>query len=472
MRLVRSIAVVLLGAGLGALGASCGDDTVEDPKPTPTDPLVARGGRLYDAEGREVLFRGINARVEGLFDVTFDDGRVPLEEIPVFTGEDCRFLAEELGMNHLRLPVNWSGIEPQPDAFDEAYLAQITDLAAACAGHGVLTLVDLHQDAYSKEIGEDGAPLWAIVPPPEELLEGPLTDLEARRTSPAVLAAFDSLYNDVEGVRAEYAEMAAWLARGIEGKPGILGLELMNEPVLLLFPERLDEFHAIVGGAVREAAPTLTLFFEPNSTRNLTDDADVIAPIPFDDAVYSPHVYVDVFEDGWASEDVEAIRQSVSRARSEADEHGAALYAGEFGHAPDERGQRYVRAAYDTFDDELASAALWLYEEGSQGSWGLYDIGPDGAREGLRENVADEAARPCPRAVSGELVATRYDHDTRTLTVTIANATDGPHELAAPRRVYPDGAVARCDGTPVASEPALGAVRFACAGTTLTLAPE
>jgi hypothetical protein len=86
--------------------------------------------------------------------------------------------------------------------------------------------------------------------------------------------------------------------------------------------------------------------------------------------------------------------------------------------------------------------------------------------------VADEAARPFPRAVSGDLIATRYDRDTRTLTVTIANPLDGTHELAAPRRVYPDGAVARCDGNPVEAESALGSVRFACTGTTLTLAPE
>ena len=139
----------------------------------PTARLSVEQGRLIDSSGRTVLLRGVNARVEGLFDVTFDDGRAALEEIPPFTGQDCAFLAEELGLNLLRLPVNWSGIEPEPDDWDAAYLSHIGRLVDDCDDAGVLTIVDLHQDAYGKDIGEDGAPLWAIEPPPPALLEAP-----------------------------------------------------------------------------------------------------------------------------------------------------------------------------------------------------------------------------------------------------------------------------------------------------------
>ena len=92
-------------------------------------------------------------------------------------------------------------------------------------------LVDLHQDAYSKEIGEDGAPLWAIVPPPEQLLGGPLDDLAARRTSPQVLAAFDSFFNNAEGLQDAYLVMLQRLAAHLKDKPGVLGIEVFNEPV-------------------------------------------------------------------------------------------------------------------------------------------------------------------------------------------------------------------------------------------------
>ena len=117
-------------------------------------------------------------------------------------------------------------------------------MADTCWKYGVYTLVDLHQDAYSKEIGEDGAPLWAIIPPPETLLEGPLTEeeLSDRRSSPEVIAAFNSFFDNVDGLQDEYAEMAAYLAQRIESCPGVIGLELMNEPVAFQ-EDRLADFH-------------------------------------------------------------------------------------------------------------------------------------------------------------------------------------------------------------------------------------
>ncbi|NUP07498.1 MAG: cellulase family glycosylhydrolase [Polyangiaceae bacterium] len=450
--------------------AAC-SEPVEPPPEDKRDAWTAQDGVLVDERGRQRVLRGLNARVEGVFDVTFDDGRTALERIPPFGEDDCRFIAEELGMNHLRLPVNWSAIEPERGNYQSDYVDHILDLAQACDAHGVATLIDLHQDAYSKHIGEDGAPLWAIVPPPTELLEGPLTDLEQRRTSGQVMDAFDSFFNDREGVQQAYADMAAWLAGRIAGKPGIIGLELMNEPVNIIFEQRLDEFHERVGSAVRKSAPELTLFFEPNSLRNLTDTADVRTPIPFEDAVYSPHIYVDVFEDGWASSDVGAIEKSVGNAIEEANQHHAALYVGEFGHGPDEHGLDYVRACLDIFDANAISSAWWVYEEWSQGSWGLYDIGPDGeSRGGLRENVADVLARPFPSAIAGKLKTFSYDASTRTLTISIQDAIEGvPHEIAIPLRVYPDGIVATCDGAEVEATVEAGRAEVSCVGSEIVI---
>lgn len=120
-----------------------------------TKPLASDGVHLRDADGRVALLRGINARVDGVFDVTLDGGRIPLESIPVLTQADCHRM-RQLGFDLLRLPIQWSGIEPASGSYDDAYLARV-DAAIACAdAAGMLVVVDLHQDAYSKEIGEDG----------------------------------------------------------------------------------------------------------------------------------------------------------------------------------------------------------------------------------------------------------------------------------------------------------------------------
>ena len=51
-------------------------------------------GRLVDSRGREVTLRGVNARVNGVFDVTFDDGRLPLEDVPTFDAGDVDRMRE------------------------------------------------------------------------------------------------------------------------------------------------------------------------------------------------------------------------------------------------------------------------------------------------------------------------------------------------------------------------------------------
>ncbi|HCH63675.1 MAG TPA: hypothetical protein DFR83_12790 [Deltaproteobacteria bacterium] len=465
------------------LTACSGDKGGSTGTPSPAAPLLSvRDGRLLDASGRQVLLRGINARVEGLFDVTFDDGRIALEEIPPFTGEDCAFLAETLGMNHLRLPVNWSGIEPHEGTIDTGYLERIGTLVDDCAAVGVLTIVDLHQDAYGKDIGEDGAPLWAIHPPPAELLEGPLTsaELAERRRSPVVLEAFSSLYNNAtltsgQPVRDAYAAMAAELAGFLADHPGAVAIELQNEPVVFGAQDLLDAFHDAVTAEIRAVAPELPVVFEPDAIRNITDTAVMNTPFPWDQAMYGPHIYTQVFEDGWVSEDTGAIEESIARSVEEARFHSAHLYAGEFGNDPrTERGLLFLSTCFDSFDLHQASWALWLYEEHSQDSWGLYDEGDaPHTRGALRAAAVDVIARGFPTATAGRLIGLSWDSPSRTLTVRLEDATSDPHELAVPVWVYPDGVSATCDGTTAAvraTHP--GRAEVVCNGSELVVFPQ
>jgi endoglycosylceramidase len=471
--------LLVLAAGCGAAPKGQPVDSAEDAGP----PAVLRSedGRLLDADGRQVLLRGINARVDGLFDVTFDDGRVALEEIPPFTRDDCGFLSRELGLNLLRLPVQWSGIEPDAGSYDDDYLDRIGQLVDDCAAVGVVTIVDLHQDAYGKDIGEDGAPLWAIVPAPPELLEGPLTseELARRRLSGPVLAAFRSLYGDAalpsgRTLHQAHAQMAGRLAASLVDHPGAVALELHNEPVTLGDQTALDAFHAASAAAVRGAHPTLPVVFEPDALRNLTDAAPVETPFPFANTIYGPHIYTDVFENGWADEDTDAIRASIAAAQDEATAHGAHLFVGEFGNDPrTERGALYIDTCLDAFDAHQASWAIWLYEEHSQDSWGLWDEGAEPHTRGsLREDAADQLARPFPTAIDGQVEAIAWDGQTQTLTVSISGAGGGSHEVSAPLRTWPDGVAVTCDAVPVPEvEVADGRARFVCEGSELRVFP-
>ncbi len=134
-RNTASLVVSLLGSALCLFASACGDDDVApiDAATLPLDapaadagprelapcsetagsfaPLATRCRQFIDDDGRVVFLRGVNARVEGLFDVGFDDGRETLEPIPPFGPSDANRL-RALGFNVLRLPINWSALEP------------------------------------------------------------------------------------------------------------------------------------------------------------------------------------------------------------------------------------------------------------------------------------------------------------------------------------------------------------------------
>lgn len=166
-----------------------------------------------------MIDRGINARVAGLFDVDLGPGKVPLMEVPTLPDEDLVRM-RRIGFDLVRLPLNWSAIEPtdtDPPTYDAAYLDRVVAFVAAARRADVRVLLDFHQDAYSKYVGQDGAPLWAIQPPPDKLLEGPLTDLSARITSTQVQRAYVTFFDRGEPDRRQAARAVRGHGRG--GRP-------------------------------------------------------------------------------------------------------------------------------------------------------------------------------------------------------------------------------------------------------------
>jgi hypothetical protein len=460
----------LLAFALVACGGS--------PSPQPPPPRPALGvehGHLVDAEGRTATLRGVNLRAADFF----DDFKARLPLPPFDADADCRVIGEDLGMNQIRLAINWSYLEPERGRIDQTYLDRVVAIAAACASHGVATLVDLHQDGFSKYVGEDGAPFWAHAPalPPEDIDE---RHGGQASTSAAAQAAFDGFFADTDGLVADYARMAAQVAAFVAGKPGVIGLELMNEP--LAGPAELDAFHRTVGEAVRAAAPELLVFFEPVATRNVLDFARP-GVIGVSDVVYAPHLYTGVFQGDWTVGDDARIEASVQGMLDEALANDAPVFVTELGNYPmDPTGAAWLDAAFASLDRHMLSASIWVYEEwpstcGQPSCWGFFDTPPSPdaplpfARE-LRDAAVTLMARPFPQAIAGELDAFAYTAATRTLSVQLHGATaGGVHVLSAPRRVYPGDVVVTCDGQAASATRAGGRVEVACAGTSLTLAP-
>lgn len=435
-------------------------------------PLHTDGAHLRDADGRVALLRGVNARVDGVFDVSFDDGRVALESVPPLLAEDCARM-RELGFNLLRLPVNWSGIEPEQGSIDTDYLARV-DAAVDCAGDaGLLVLIDLHQDAYSKEIGEDGAPLWAIVPPPDMLLEGPLEDLDARRTSEQVMRAFETFFDptDPAELQVAFIDMLRVVGARWADHPAVVGFELYNEPVT--GAAELDAFQFAAAAALREVAPRKLVFFEPPAIRNFLDFQPLASePFPVAGAVYSPHIYTFVFGDAeaqLAALTKDALRPSVDNARAEADAWGTPLFIGEWGiGTTTTNADNWIAWESELHDEMFASSAFWLWKEESQGRWGVHDYDDATGAWTERPQVVAWVSRFYPQRIDGDPTRLGYDAATETMEL---EATGAAHVIYVPERHAGRFALA-CDGSPVeaARDAATGTVEVTCAGT-LTARP-
>ncbi len=446
-------------------------------RPMPFAPLSTRCQHLVDARGRVVILRGVNARVEGVFDVTFTDGRMPVQPIPAFGMEDAQRM-RALGFNFLRLPINWSGVEPQmatPAVFDDAYLTRVRAVVDLARRAGLLVLIDFHQDAFSKEIGEDGAPLWAIQPPPERLLGGPITaeELTRRRTSTQVIRAFETFFGpDGRGpaLRTRFAEMAAEVARRFRDDEAVFGFELFNEP--LGSDEQGLALHAQVGAAIRAVAPSKLLVFEPPATRNIVDRALVSPePFPLPGAVYAPHIYtlaLTASESARRSFTIDTLRASHVNAIREARAWGTPLLVTEWGYDPNGvRVEDYVAFQSALQDEYGEGAALWLWKERSQGAWGLFDYDDASGRWSERASFRRALARVYPEAIAGWPRTWRYDREALRFELSFDTAVDANHVLYVPEaQDFAPRFAVTCDGRPVDAprDPATGRVEVRCDG--------
>lgn len=397
-------------------------------------PLGVQCNALVDTSGRTVLLHGVNARVEGVFDVTFTDGRLPVETVPAFTAADAARI-HALGFNALRLPVSWSGIEPTEDGgIDDSYLDNIAAVTAMCATAGLFVIVDFHQDSYSKEIGEDGAPLWAIVPPPTQLLGGPLgSSGGARFDSAQVQDAYNTLFESEDAgvpLRARYTQMAASVAARFASDPAVVGFELYNEPIGT--SPAIQALHQEMIPALRAAAPAKLLFFEPCATRNELDEATLGNGSLGAGTVYAPHVYTLAFTDPDSTGVTKATYTASNvNARNEADSWDAPLVITEYGYPPTSPNfQNWAKWQAELEDQVQASSFFWVWKEESQDSWGFYDFDDAGVAT-ERPAVVQAMTRARLEAVAGTLESVGYDETAMVMTVTF----EGSQTVTAPNLV-------------------------------------
>jgi endoglycosylceramidase len=238
----------------------------------PTLPLGHAGRWMTDADGRVVVLHGLNQ----VYKVP------PYEPSADGFGDDDAAFLQANGFNAMRLGVIWAAVEPQPLSYDDNYLTSIAQTVATLASHGIVSLLDFHQDLYNEAFQGEGAPAWAVqtagLPNPQLGFPGNYF------ANPAEEYAWNAFWRDAPapdgiGLQDHYARAWAHVAGFFRGNPGVFGYEVLNEPwpgfiwegcfnpVLgcPLQDHKLTEFYRKVVPAIRAADPATLVFFEPNT---------------------------------------------------------------------------------------------------------------------------------------------------------------------------------------------------------------
>ena len=393
-RVVGPVVAVALAIGLAAAPARV---TTGEPYPVPSAPSADSGGLLAltvgqngapviaDAAGRQVLLRGVN--VNQLVDYGQRDASQPT--VRPLTDRDYAQMANRYGFDVQRLNLSWSALEPTRGQIDQSYLQRVRTAVDQAAAHGIYTVLDMHQDTYSKyvtakpgtkcrigaepEFGNDGAPQWAT------LTDGfPGCGFQGRDLSPNVEQAFTNLYDDRDNLGSAFAFAWSELAREFAGNTAVAGYDLLNEPgpgnapgitssILLgrLYQQSIDAIRAAEASA--PGGYHHLVFFEPSILWSGLG-FDVTPPVGFshDPAlVFSPHLYSQsITMDQGLGITLTTVDHGYDTAARAAAAYDVPLWSGEWGWFGDLNAakDRYV-TFFDQQNARMLGSAVWVWKK-------------------------------------------------------------------------------------------------------------
>jgi endoglycosylceramidase len=425
---------------------------------------------MVDTGGRVVVIHGVN---------------MPSKSLPAypaalgFDDDDAVFLASE-GFNAVRLTVERYVVEPQPGRFDDAYITQIAHTVDTLASHGIVSLIDFHQDEYGPVFFDNGFPAWMTVTDslPNLFEVGFPAQYVA---NPALNRAFDHFWaNDPDTtgnnrLQADDGAILAHVAAGLRDKPTVLGYEILNEPwpgsqypacfVAATGCPTFDEgpvsaYYAYMAAAIRAADPTHLVWFEPLVTFNYGIPTSVVAPqgpnlgfafhdypacSPADDARLPASF-------GGACGTEEAT--TIDHAQAYVAQTGTALLETEFGAT---KNPATIATAVARYDAAMVPWMFWSYTNY------IDNLRPDGSLlppsgTNINGGILDALVRPYPQVVSGTPLSYQYDpqakrfalrYSTKGATGRDFAGSSDPTEIFVPRRFFGGSYRVRASGAEV-----------------------
>jgi endoglycosylceramidase len=420
---------------------------------------IRHAGRWLTArDGRVVIVHGVNmvAKSPPAYpsSVGFDD-------------DDAAFLAAS-GFNAVRVGVERYAVEPSPGQFDDAYVAHIGETVDVLARHGVLALLDFHQDEFGPVFHDNGFPPWMTQTDglPNLYQLGFPAQYAA---NPALERAFDHLWansSDARGrpLQVDDAEILARVAQRMRGKTNLLGYEVMNEPwpgtatPTCLIPlvgcplfdgGPFSHYYRVVMPAVRKADPTHLIWYEPNQIFNFGVQTRVKPPadrqrgFAFHDyglTTASPQIPSDPTHFLFTVEDQLVVQNAIAHVKRTGD----ALLETEFGATTN---ADTLNQLVNLYDGSMIPWMFWSYDED------IVRHGADGkllspTAPGATTNALAALVRPYPQLIAGTPRAYDFDPASRLFTLRYVTAkasgrgrfgAGAETDIAVPAAVYSHG---------------------------------
>lgn len=437
--------------------------------PAPALPVSHSGRWLVDAHGRVLLLHGVNEVVK----------TSPWDPAALgFSDADAAWLAAN-GFDLVRLGVMASAALPGPGSVDSAYLGQLLAVARDLGNHGVLTLLDLHQDGFGPAFpGMDGFPTWMTLTngAPDQPAAFP-----NEYQNPAVQHAFASFWHDQPGpggmgLQEDDATLLGALARTFGSLPSLLGYDVLNEPwpgtaagscgsgdgCAAQQTAELAPFYARADQAIREADKDHLVFVEPFVQFD-GGNVPVALPLPGGDAAagLSYHGYGSSSA-GTSGSSAQGAAGAAAQALAWSQHTGGAVLDSEWGATSDAAA---LEAGAAALDRALVPWAYWAFDDCCGPSPGSDSLvrGRSGPPAGTNANdaVVGALVRPHPLAVAGTPMSLSYDPAARTLRFNWSSTAVGGGSfdqnsvtsLEVPAADYPGGYTVSVHGATVTSAP-------------------
>jgi endoglycosylceramidase len=492
-------------ASAGDVTASVADVTL----PALSTPLSHHGRWFTDADGRVVVFHGINVASK-LAPYT--------PQFQGFTKEHAAMLARE-GFTTVRVWIFWKAFEPLPGVWDDSSLAATKEFVGWLHEYGITTTLNFSQLLWGEKFGGLGFPDWAAqtdgfpnvalgsVGVPGLPTPGGNLVIDGL-TNPAVHRAFDNFYSNTKypadkGVQDQFD--AAWVhvANYFKDVPGIIAYDLLNEPEAgsqddtCLNPAGCPQFDALMltpfnekaVAAIRSVDRAHMVWYEPH-VYAAAGTATQVAAGDDPNLALTFHFYPIAGASGittTAPVQMKLVEQT-------ADQNGDALLLTEFG-AKDDLAQ--IGGIIDAADTNMLGWQYWAwYSTEPTGNPDTPTTQVDHPEEGIvhdpkqppvESNLkADKLAllgRPYPYLIAGTPTAWRFDTSTKTFTLSYSTtpvaggvALKVPTVVLVPPRLFPNGYSATVTGATVHSDPAASALYLDALATatsvSLTLGPK